>query len=347
MLRTTTALVLLPLAASAEAPVVITDIAPVHSLVARVMEGAGTPDLLLPPSASPHDFALRPSDAQRLSEADLVVWVGEKLSPMLEGPIEDLAGEAEHLELLATEGWPKRMFDAERDHDDHDHDAHDHDDHEHEHEHEHGDHDDHDHGEHEHDHDAHDEHEHGDHDDHDAHAGHNHHHEGLDPHAWLDPVVAQAWTVTIAETLGRIDPENAALYAANAEAAQAELADLRARIEARLSGVSGSFVVPHDAYGYFTDRFGLPAAGEIALHDAQAPGPARIAELKARIADEHIACILTDPQVSSNWTDLLREGTDAHTARVDPIGGDFAPGPDHYAQTLTALAEGIASCLEG
>jgi len=47
--------------ALADAPRVVTDIPPVHSLAAMVMDGVGTPELLLPPGASPHDFALRPS----------------------------------------------------------------------------------------------------------------------------------------------------------------------------------------------------------------------------------------------------------------------------------------------
>jgi len=43
--------------ALAEPPRVVADILPVHSLVARVMEGVGVPDLILPPGASPHGFS--------------------------------------------------------------------------------------------------------------------------------------------------------------------------------------------------------------------------------------------------------------------------------------------------
>ena len=52
-------------------PEVVASIAPVHSLVARVMQGVGEPYLLLPPGASPHDHALRPSDAAALQRAAL------------------------------------------------------------------------------------------------------------------------------------------------------------------------------------------------------------------------------------------------------------------------------------
>ena len=56
----------------------------------------------------------------------------------------------------------------------------------------------------------------------------DHDHEGVDPHAWLDPQNGQVWLGLIAAELGRLDPENAATYAANAAAAQARLADLDA-----------------------------------------------------------------------------------------------------------------------
>ena len=88
----------------AETPRVVTDIAPVHAIASRVMEGAGTPDLLIPPGASPHGYAMRPSEARALSAADLVFWVGPALTPWLAEPIETLAGSARHLALIEAGG---------------------------------------------------------------------------------------------------------------------------------------------------------------------------------------------------------------------------------------------------
>ena len=66
--------------ALADVPQVATDIAPVHGLVSRVMQGVGTPELIVPAGATPHDFALRPSQARALQNADLVVWMGPALA---------------------------------------------------------------------------------------------------------------------------------------------------------------------------------------------------------------------------------------------------------------------------
>ena len=70
-------------AAQADVPRVATDIAPVHSLVAMVMEGVGTPDLIIPSGATPHSYAMRPSEARALAQADMVIWIGPALTPWL------------------------------------------------------------------------------------------------------------------------------------------------------------------------------------------------------------------------------------------------------------------------
>ncbi len=87
-------------AALAEAPQVATDIAPVQSLVARVMEGVGAPRALVRPGASPHGYAMRPSEAGTLQEAEAIFWIGPELTPWLEGAIANLAAGASATRLL-------------------------------------------------------------------------------------------------------------------------------------------------------------------------------------------------------------------------------------------------------
>jgi zinc transport system substrate-binding protein len=86
------------------APRVVADIAPVQSIVARVMAGVGEPELLLPPGASPHGLSLRPSQAGRLQAAELVVWVGPELTPWLDEPLAALAPEARQVVMSEVPG---------------------------------------------------------------------------------------------------------------------------------------------------------------------------------------------------------------------------------------------------
>lgn len=103
------ALVLLAVAvsappAAAEAPHVVVSVKPIHSLVAGVMAGVGEPRLLVRGAASPHSFALRPSDARALSRADAVFWVGPNLESFLEGALETLADDARVVALGGAPG---------------------------------------------------------------------------------------------------------------------------------------------------------------------------------------------------------------------------------------------------
>ncbi|WP_171236216.1 zinc ABC transporter substrate-binding protein [Ruegeria sp. HKCCA6837] len=345
--------------ALADAPNVAVDIAPIHSLVARVMDGVGTPDLIVAPGASPHEYNLRPSEAAALQEADLVFWMGEDLTPWMENAIDTLAEGATVTSMLEVDGTvllefrENALFEAhdhgdEDDHDDHaedkDHDDHDHDDHAKEDGH------DHDHEEHA-DHDGHDDHNHEDHakDDHDDHddQGHEGHaHGDHDPHAWLSPANAETWLNVIAAQLSAADPENAGTYFANAAAAREEMAALSAEVAETLDPVrGGSFIVFHDAYQYFEDAFDFPASGAISLSDASDPSPARIAEIQGRIRDEGIDCVLAEPQFDPGIVESVMGGVEAKTSVMDPLGSDLQPGADLYPNVIRNLAKSLAECL--
>ena len=312
--------------AHADTPQVAVDIAPVHSLVARVMEGVAVPDLIIQPGASPHEYSLRPSEAAALQASDLVFWVGPGLTPWLADTIETLAQEASVTALSKLDGTVKlefresAMFEV-HDHDDHsghdDHDAHA-------------------------DHDAHD-----DHDDHNGTAGHDEHdHGAYDPHTWLSPKNAMTWLNAIAGQLSAVDPDNAGAYFANAAAGRAEIEVLMGDVTAILDPLrNGRFIVFHDAYQYFEQDFNFPASGALSISDASDPSPARIAEIRDRIAEQGIDCVLAEPQFNPGLIATVLDGTDAQTGILDPIGSDLEPGSALYPDMIRNLAKALASCM--
>lgn len=351
-------------AAQADVPSVAVDIPPVHALASIVMGDLGTPNLLVQPGASPHGYSMRPSEARALDQADAVFWIGEGLEPWLANSIDALASDANVVELMEVEGTTEleiregATFEAhDHDHDDHgdddhgDHDHEDHDDHEDAHDEDHDDHADHDHEEHaDHDHEkhadhddhGHDDHEEHAHDDHDDHGDHDH-----DPHAWLDPMNAKVWLTAIAEELAELDPENADTYRANATAGQAQLDGLITEISAQLDPVRGAnFVVFHDAFQYFENRFDIAASGSITLSDASDPSPARIREIQTKVRDLNVACAFSEPQYDANLVDTVFRGTDAEIGVLDPLGADLEPGADLYAQMLRNMATALTDCLK-
>ncbi|TFG85862.1 MAG: hypothetical protein E4H18_04920 [Hyphomicrobiales bacterium] len=279
---------------------VVASIAPIQSLVAKVMQGAGDPYLLLPPGTSPHDHALRPSDAAALERATLVFWIGPLLEPWLERPLATLATGALVIRLTDTPGLTRlarregAAFEA------HDHGA--------------------------------------------GPAARSD--DETDPHLWLDPANAKLWLSAIADTLAVADPDNRALYLANAAAARAELDALTAEIDTQLAPFRGRpFIVFHDAFHYFENRFGIEAAGAVALSDARAPGPARISEIRDRIRTLNAVCLFREPQFRAALVTTVAEGTGVRIGQLDPLGASLQPGPGLYRELLRGLATGLSDCL--
>ena len=117
--------------ANAEAKV-IASIKPLHSLVSYVMDGVGTPGILVDGSSSPHTFQLKPSHATMLQEADIIFWIGEDLESFLETPLKSIAKNSRHITLMESDEIEllkfreKNIFGDHDEHDDHDEHGHAH-----------------------------------------------------------------------------------------------------------------------------------------------------------------------------------------------------------------------------
>lgn len=179
----------------------------------------------------------------------------------------------------------------------------------------------------------------------DAHGDDDHAHEGRDPHAWLDPDNVHLWLAAIAETLAKRDPENAATYRANAEAAMQGLDTLDADLTARLKAVKGGIVVAHDAYGYFADHYGLKVVASLASGDAAQPGAAHLAEVAALVRSGAATCVFPEAGHDTKPAEALASETGLEVGEaLDPEGLGMEPGPALYGALMTALAEKIAAC---
>ncbi len=338
---------------------VVTTIKPIHSLVAGVMRGAGTPGLLLAGNASPHTASLRPSQAKSLQDADVIFWVGPSIETFMIKPLKALGGKARTVALQDAPGLELLEFRDgyafdEGDHfDKEDHEKHDHDEHghvghghkEHAKGHKHGGH----------DHAQHAEKKQGreDHKDHENHGDHGHghhgrrHHGGVDGHIWLDPVNARRLVASIAETLSGEDPANAPAYQANARRMDAELRALTGRLRAELSSVKdGPFVVFHDAYHYFERRFGLNAAGAVTISPEKAPSAKRLRALRETMRKAKVRCLFAEPQFPAKLLSVVSQETGVRKGVLDPLGGGLKAGPGLYPRLMTDMAAAIKRCLE-
>ena len=290
---------------------VVTTIKPLHSLIANVMDGVGEPSLIIEGSTSPHSFTLKPSHAKLLEEANLIFWFGEGIETFMERPLESIVKNAEVVELMKVKSIKKLKFREESifgDHDDHD----DHDDHAEE-----------------------------GHDDHAEHEGHNH--GEFDAHIWLDPINAKEMVHEIAHKLGDLDPANKDKYEANAEVTILALDKLIDDVSHDINK-DAKFVVFHDAYQYFEERFGLRAAGALTLNTDVLPGAKQIKEIQDVIKDKGINCIFSEPQFNPRIISTIAKDTNIKTGIFDPLGENLNADKSLYFKLITNLKNELKGC---
>lgn len=307
--------------AQAEPRSVVATILPVHSLVAGLIDGIHETELLLPTTASPHGYAMRPSEARLLQEADLVIWVGPELETflrrMLAEPREgrQVISLLENLQLQELPGREGGVWEMHGHAHDHGHDD------GHGHEHGNG----HNHGK-----------------------GHDHGngHSEPDTHVWLSPENARRIVSGLTEELAQWDPEHAEAYARNRDALLERIDALDEELARQLEPVrERPFVVFHDAYQHFEKAYGLHAAGSITIDPAVQPGAGRIVELRNRMSADDVVCLFTEPQFRPALAQMLVEGHSTRLGELDPLGTGLEPGPDAWFDLMRGLADELVACL--
>lgn len=300
--------------ASAQAEVrVLTSIKPLQLIAAAVQDGVGEPDVLLPPGASPHHYALRPSDVRRVRDADLLYWIGPDMEGFLPRVLE--SRDKPQVAVQSLPGMTLRHFGDS--HDEHDHD-HDHDEHDHGHEH------------------ASDE------------LGHDHDHRpgSLDAHLWLAADNAKVIAARMAADLAKLDAANADRYAANLQAFEARLDALDGRIRPQLAALQGKpYFVFHEAFDYFEAAYGLKHAGVFSVLTEVQPGARHVAAMRKTLQQAGPSCVFSEPPLRPRLAETLSAGLPVRLAELDALGGTLPANASGYEQLLGNLAAGFAQCL--
>ncbi len=296
---------------------------PIHALVAGVMEGVGKPALLIDGNQSPHTYAMRPSDAQKVNRADVFFRVSEALEPFTARVVKALPRTvkvstlADGVGVKLLERRAGGAFEAngreaagkghgQKGHDQKGHDQ--------------------------------------------KGVGHKVHDHGAsspyDAHVWLDPENAKSMTAAIADVLSLLRPEQAPRFNANARAMSERIDAMAAAITRDLAPVAGRpFIVLHDAYQYFERRFGLTAIGSIQVDPDEQPSAKRISDLRRKVAAAPAVCVFAEPNHQPKVVDTVTEGTRSRTAVLDPEGVMIDAGAGLYVELMQRLASAMKSCL--
>ena len=179
-----------------------------------------------------------------------------------------------------------------------------------------------------------------------ANAGHSH---TVDPHVWLDPVLAQTEVSTIAEGLAEADPDNAEDYLENAGIYNGKLNELDEAYRAAFEGAENrTFITQHAAFAYLAARYDLNQISVTGLNAEVEPSAAALATLSDYVKANNISHIYFENNASSQTAETLAEEVGVELAVLSPLEGiteeDQKKGSDYISvmlENLEALKKSI------
>ncbi len=173
----------------------------------------------------------------------------------------------------------------------------------------------------------------------------------VDPHVWFDPTNVVVWANNAARALVARDPLNAAAYLTNATQYEAELKELDAWIQERLSVLPPGgrvLVADHDALGYFADRYGFEIVGAVvpAYSTTAEPSAQQIADLQAAINRFGVKAVFVGGTVNPGLTERLAQDTGIalvplFTGSLGQADGPAGTYQDFMRYNVTAIVEAL------
>lgn len=290
---------------------VVTSIKPIHSLASLVLDGVAKPQLIVDGNNSPHNFSLKPSHAKMLQKADVIFWVNKDLESFLVKPLKNISKNAKKIELINSNGIKKLKFREKNIFENH-----------------------HDHGKKKHDH-----HDHGKKKDN----HHDHAHGEFDPHIWLDPVNAKVIVKEMVKQLILLDKENEKRYRKNLDKAFNRLDELEADVKGNINK-EARYVVFHDAYQYFENRFNIKTLGALTVNTEVLPGAEQLKKIRKVIKHQKARCIFSEPQFNPKIINAIAIDTNIKTGILDPLGANLQDNKDLYFKLMKNLSSSIKGC---
>ncbi|AOV97225.1 zinc ABC transporter substrate-binding protein [Edwardsiella hoshinae] len=306
---------------------VVTSIRPLGFIAAAIADGVMPTEVLLPDGASPHDYALKPSDIKRLRDADLVVWIGPEMESFLAKPTQQLENN-KNLILSTLPGVRSQLIEGDDD-DEHDHHSSQSEKHAEKSE------------------------------SVASHivtngvqtglaADHNHDHGQYNMHIWLSPAIAKQVAIAIHDRLVQQSPQNRDKLDVNLRKFEQQLKQTQTKVAMMLRPVQGKgYFVFHDAYGYFENAFGLTPLGHFTVNPEIQPGARRLHQIRTQLVEQKAVCVFAEPQFRPAVISAIAQGTPVRQGTLDPLGSAIPLSADSYQVFLTTLAHQYSRCLKG
>ncbi|MBE8595108.1 zinc ABC transporter substrate-binding protein ZnuA [Xenorhabdus sp. BG5] len=285
---------------------VVTSIRPLGFIAAAIADGVTKTQVLLPDGASPHDYALRPLDVQKINQADLVVWIGPDMETFLAKPIARIERNKQ-LSLAELSTIKPLLLKNSEEGNDSDAESYQH---KYEENHEH------------------------------------HHHGEYNMHIWLSPEIAEKAAQAIYDQLVEQYPQQKQQLEVNLRKFNGQLAQTDKNITYVLkTAQKQGYFVFHDAYGYFEKHYQLAPLGVFTVNPEIQPGAQRLHKIRTQLVEQKARCIFAEPQFKPAVIHAVAKGTDVRIGILDPLGSGIVLDKDSYMKFITQLSKQYASCL--
>lgn len=174
-----------------------------------------------------------------------------------------------------------------------------------------------------------------------------HHHEGADPHIWLDPVLVRDHIApAITNTLIEIDPIHEADYRSYLVSYQAELTKLHQEYEKTLAPITHrKYISFHSSWCYLAQRYHLNEVASIEPYPGKEPSAKWVKEVVDLAKEHHIKVIFAEPQFNPKTAEVISREFGGQVMLLDPLGGDQVEQRATYLDlmryNLTVLQNGL------
>lgn len=279
---------------------------PIYEFTKNVAGDLAEVEALIPAGIEPHDWEPTAQDMAEISDADMLIYNGAGMEGWVDQVLESISGTS-LITVEASKGLDI-MEGTEEEEADHDHEE----------------------GEH-----AHEEEEH-------AHEGHSHDHGGLDPHVWLNPVLAIQEVRNIEAALSAAAPDKAKDFKANADAYVAKLEQLDQAFKDGLKETKRKdFITQHAAFGYLAKQYGLTQVPIAGLSPEQEPSAANMSKIVEFAKEHEVKTIFFETLVSSSVADTIAKEIGAKAAVLNPIEGLTEEDRSHNLDYLGIMRQNL------
>lgn len=171
---------------------------------------------------------------------------------------------------------------------------------------------------------------------------------GVDPHVWLDPVLAQQQALRIARALVRVDPDNRTRYESATTALLADLGELDGTYRQVLSGCRGKeFITAHAAFGYLARRYGLRMIAVSGLAPEAEPSASRLKEIVQQARRAAIRVVYVEPLGEQRVAETIAREIGGVIAVLDPLENQTVEAQRVGKNYFTVMHENLDHLAQG